>query len=978
MSNLSKNKVLQIQDRLLREAKTATGVSLKRVLDKIVRLLYIEPGQFILEFLQNAEDALMEEEKKRIEAEKKMKAEGGKEAEKMEAKKTEVKKIGYFKVELYKDKVIISNNGKPFDNEDLENLCAIKSGKKPALGYKGFIGIGWKSVYKVSTHIEVCSAGICFEFNKDYWSRPEVLEILSKYNLTPDDVLWQITPIPIQPTEALTGDETRFVIHLQDELKYNEIVETVEKLGPSLVLFLDHVNRIIINDWVRNKHKLIEWATLDQGEYEGVKVKRVLVVVHENGSTKGYKFLVFKKEFEVPQDVKMDPVTVDAERSDVKEREVAIAFALDPATEDLKPVDGEFWMIYSFLPLHEVRTGLGFLIQADFIVHPGRRYLNVEAKWNHWLMKSIAELLKVAVRYLSEIYRRSYLQVFDCKEIGDEVWKKLIEPYVVKTVKEELKNPEVLCINGDVVRLDQAVKPSDEIVEFMEKYGKYGLFDERELKYVYGTEKHILDPKVKLPEKGVCFTPEKPPLLLTIESLLNKELIEAKIDKDVNVALEFLEGLYRIADQRHVLERIPEEKRFIITSSGSVKLARDAYLPMFPPQIEEWRREFPEIDSYLRSLDFVHERLIERVGVDVLKRLGVKVVNLKEIAEKMILEHLRVRDRPPEKERLVAATVLVKQAGISVTEPIWVLTKDGVIENSYNVWNPEIFKDLEDAAKLLGVRLLDIHSYIKYDNDPEGWKKFFSESVRGYKLHDVYYYYCYKRDYVNEIINKVKDVVEKATVDDNLKLIRFLKRLHESMPSSCWGKIKLKLVTDDGSTGYSDQLLLHDSYDAEEKWYRWKKEGFDAVGSFVSPNYPEKPEEVSSWKKFLVDVLDVKKSVSDEVIGRFAEWFVKRRLAEKGYEVKGGSEGCDFNIVEKGELICVEVKGSRKNLREVEEVRLSEKGTKVAFEQRERFWLVVIESIPNDPRARLVRNPIRLIGRIGISGKQIAEHGEDL
>ena len=953
MSNLSKDKVLEIQDRLLREAKTATGVSLKRVLDKIVRLLYIEPGQFILEFLQNAEDALME-----------------------------AKKTGYFKVELYKDKVIISNNGKPFDDRDLENLCAIKSVKKPALGYKGFIGIGWKSVYKVSTHVEVCSAGLCFEFNKDYWSRPEVLEMLNKYNLTPDDVLWQITPIPIQPTEALTRDETRFVIHLQDELKYNEIIETVEKLGPSLILFLDHVNEIIIIDWVRNKHRRIEWATLGQGEYEGVRVKRVLVAVHENGSSKIYKFFVFKKEFEVPPDVRMDPVTVDAERGDVVKREVAIAFALDPVTEDLKPVDGEFWMIYSFLPLHEVRTGLRFLIQADFIVHPGRRYLNVEAKWNHWLMKSIAELLKIAFRYLSENYKKSYLQVFDCREIGDEVWKKLIEPYVIKTVKEELKNPEVLCIKGHVVRLDQVVIPSDEVVEFMESYGKYGLFDEGELKYIYGVEKHILDPKVKLPEKGACFTPEKLPPLLTIESLLNKELIEAKINKDVNVALEFLEGLYRIADQRRILERIPEEKRFIITSSGSVKPARDAYLPMFPPQIEEWRRKFPEIDGYLRSLDFVHERLIERVGVDVLKRLGVKVVSLKEIAEKVILEHLRVRNPRPEKEKLVAATVLVKRAGISVTEPIWVLTKEGVIENSYNVWNPEIFKDLEDAAKLLGVRLLDIDSYIKYDNDPEGWKKFFSESVRGYKLHDVLYYYCYKREYVNEIINKVKDVVEKATVDDNLKLIRFLKRLHESMPSSCWGKIKLKLVTDDGSTGYSDQLLLHDNYGAEEEWHKWKKEGFP-VGPFVSPDYPEKPEEIPFWKKFLVDVLDVKKSVSDEVVGHFAEWFVKRRLAEKGYEVKGRSEGCDFNIVKGGELICVEVKGRRKNIREVGEVNLSEKGTEVAFNLREKFWLVVVENIPNHPRAWLVIDPIKLIidlkiGKIGILGKYIEDYGKQL
>jgi len=71
-------------------------------------------------------------------------------------------------------------------------------------------------VYKVSNHVEVCSAGICFEFNEEFWKKPEAQEILKKYDLKPDEVLWQVTPILIEPTEALPKDETRFTIYLKD------------------------------------------------------------------------------------------------------------------------------------------------------------------------------------------------------------------------------------------------------------------------------------------------------------------------------------------------------------------------------------------------------------------------------------------------------------------------------------------------------------------------------------------------------------------------------------------------------------------------------------------------------------------------------------------------------------------------------------------------------------------------------------------
>jgi hypothetical protein len=90
MVNYLMSKVLEIQGRWLRFVKDPNyriqAESFGTLINLLTELMYIEPGQFILEFLQNAEDTLMEASKRE-----------------------------YFKVELYRDRVIVSNNGKPFD-----------------------------------------------------------------------------------------------------------------------------------------------------------------------------------------------------------------------------------------------------------------------------------------------------------------------------------------------------------------------------------------------------------------------------------------------------------------------------------------------------------------------------------------------------------------------------------------------------------------------------------------------------------------------------------------------------------------------------------------------------------------------------------------------------------------------------------------------------------------------------------------------
>jgi hypothetical protein len=942
-----RSKVLEIQERWLNFVKNPAyrlqAESLRTVSNLLTELMYIEPGQFILEFLQNAEDALMEAGKK-----------------------------GYFKVELYRDKVVISNNGKPFIEEDLESLCAIASRKKPALGYKGFIGIGWKSVYKVSNHVEVCSADTCFEFNEDFWKRPEAHEILKNYNLKPEEVLWQLTPIPTEPTETLPKDETRFTVYFKNSSLSNEIAKVLDELTPSIFLFLDHVNKILISDYVNNKHKRIEWSVEKEEEFDDVKVRVIRVHVLMDGSAPTWSdFLVFKKEFKVPENIRMDPVSVKAKRSDVIKREVAVAFELDPGTNDLKPIEEtRFWLMYSFLPLTEVRTGLKYLIQADFIVHPGRRYINVEAKWNQWMMQCIAELLKTTINYLMKKYKKSYLMVFDYKPLGDEIWYKFIEPYIIKTIDEVLNDPVVLCCKGHEVRLSQVVKASGDVYELI----KYGLLDEGDLRYIYRVEKHILDSELKLRKAD-----EDKVSKLTLVDLFNENLLRAFMIRSTKKAITLLSKVYELAYRIKI--NIPLEKRFIVTSPGELKLASNVYIPKIPEHIIEIGKKFPEVNNYLKSLDFVHEEMMKLVNEEILKWLGVKEVSLKEIAEEIILEHIVARNPPPDREKLLAATLLVKQAGIVINEPIWVLTKEGSIEISDNVWNPELFTDSEDVAKILNIELLDIDAYERYDGDVDGWARFFANVVKGYgQLYNCQYYYsrrqCTLHGYVWDLVNTIKEALEKASIDDNIKLVRLLYRLYRYSFEAQWYKVRVKLVTDEDSFAYSDQLLLHDVYSAIEQWCKWKARGF-SVGPFVSPKYIKNPDAARYWRIFFVEVLGVKDSVGSEVIERFAEWFVEGKLVEKGYRIinKGGE--CDFKVDVNGEIICIEIKGRRKSINELE-VDLTENEVKTAMELKDKYWLTVVESIPNSPRTWVLRNPAKLVAWIKIHGKDIINYGEVL
>ena len=925
--------ISRVQNEWLNSAKSIAGQSTKRALHVFSQLMFIEPGQFILEFLQNAEDARMELGEKG----------------------------GFFRIELYRDKIIIEHNGKPFDENDVRNLCSIHTSKKPSKGYKGYIGIGWKSVFKVSSRVEVYSGQYSFMFSKRYWEEHRD-HLMEKYGLKPEDIPWQITPIPIQPTEYIPSGITRFIIYLDDQSFYEEIAKTVDNLKPHVFMFLDYVNRIEVKDHVRGVSKSIEWFTHDSEKKENVRIQKVTLLYKENENKYYKQFLVFKKAFKVPDDVRKNRDTIAAERGDVVEREVAIAFALEDGM--VKPIDeGQLWGVYSFLPLHEVRSGLRFLIQADFIVHPGRRSVNYEAKWNYWLMKCVADLVRFAIKYLAERYRKSYLEVFDYTDISDPFYYNLVKPTVIKVIDEELNDPVVVCIRGHVVRLSKTVMYDDVVTELI----KLGIIEEEDLKYIYGEEKHFLDPGVKLRRRDEARVKK-----MGFMELLDKEYIEFKVKQNFSQALDMLAKIYELGFRKE--KYIPEWKRFVITRSEEVKLASEVYYSEIPKEVRELMDKYPEIREYIEKLDFIHEGLVKRLGEEVLKWIGVKRVSFDEIVKKTLLPRIYADNPPPSKDELLSITSIVKRARVTIDKPIWVVTVNDEVKGSSEVYYPyQWFKPLELFIKA-GIDFLDVNAYLKYDSDENGWMKLFeSARIRGAQQ---CLYGSMHPDYV-EIIGKLVDLVNSLTnKNENIKYIRVLKQLYQMFP--CWleaRRLKVKILTDDDGFVYSTECLLHDNYKPKEMWSVWRDRGF-TIGPFVSPEYIDRAdsENIHGWRSFFVEVLGVKEEASKEDVERFALWFTKRKLEGNGYRVEEARDGYDLRVVgSNNETYYVEVKGRRK----LDDIELTEKETEKAREYREKYWLIVVYNIPNNPRIKRIIDPIKLLTKIKI-GKEQIEASEEL
>ena len=117
------------------------ALSQTKLLEIVSSDIYTDPRRFLIEMIQNADDSSCETGKLDL------------------------------SIVIWKQSIIISHMGRPFDEEDIKSLCSAgnstKTRNEKLTGYKG---IGFKSIFSNSSKVIIQSGGYTFRFDKSYFS----------------------------------------------------------------------------------------------------------------------------------------------------------------------------------------------------------------------------------------------------------------------------------------------------------------------------------------------------------------------------------------------------------------------------------------------------------------------------------------------------------------------------------------------------------------------------------------------------------------------------------------------------------------------------------------------------------------------------------------------------------------------------------------------------------------------------------------
>jgi len=383
----------EIIEDIAKELNSAQGTWIARSYQNTLRLIsqvvFTRSTGFILEFIQNAEDA----------------GQG-------------LSTRGVFQIKLNRQRLKIVHNGNPFNEANVRAICGVQSSKRPEQGTLGYLGIGFKSVFKVTSCPQIYSNGFQFRFDRSHWPNPA-------------DSLWRVLPVWVDSSpEPVESDKTTFIIPLEKESFYAHLLEGVKNLGTRLYLFLRWLKRIDIEDEVSGG----KWTLENLGEDE-----QEITTLRRDGEIQRFKF--FRATVKVPPYVQEDDLTHEF-RANVQEREIAVAFSLDTEGNLCPSEAGAMYGgVYSFLPLGEASSGAKFPIQADFLVQPGRDAINCEVRWNHWLVEEIEKLCRTAIEEFKahDRWKYQYLPMFATDFSSSDAYTQLFLPKLLKPLAEYLE-----------------------------------------------------------------------------------------------------------------------------------------------------------------------------------------------------------------------------------------------------------------------------------------------------------------------------------------------------------------------------------------------------------------------------------------------------------------------------------------------------------------------------------------------------------
>ena len=311
------------------------------------------------------------------------------------------------------------HNGAPFTNDDIEGICFVgRKGEKVRNAKKiGYKGIGFKSVFGISSKVYIHTGNQCFRFDKDYWREYWKEHWNSSLGSKPADVSeytmpWQVIPIesevPIDLNERNANVATYIAIDPEDESK---LAESVQALMQScrFLIFLKDSNIKMSFSYHGSTQCSIEKRSHDEE-----------IVLYVNGNEDS-RWMFYQNQ-EVPLNLTEEQRRrIEKHKSTPDKLKNATSFDLSfaIAIEDGKLKKADNAVLYTYLPTsYSFGEGFPFLVNANFITDEGRQHLDADAEWNKVLISKIPEEYLKWVASFSKKHA-NYYEVLPKKSYGN-------------------------------------------------------------------------------------------------------------------------------------------------------------------------------------------------------------------------------------------------------------------------------------------------------------------------------------------------------------------------------------------------------------------------------------------------------------------------------------------------------------------------------------------------------------------------------
>ncbi|CAL4981124.1 unnamed protein product [Urochloa decumbens] len=281
--------------------------------------------------------------------------------------------------------LLIFNNERGFSSTNIDSICRVGKSTKKGNRHQGYIGekgIGFKSVFLISSEPHIFSNGYQIKFNEKPCAECNIGYIVPK---------WVESTPSLSDIEAIYGcskalPTTTIILPLKSE-KVDAVKKQLSSMHPEMLLFLSKIRKLSVReDNSDPKNSTVsEISISSEKNYQARKnmhAESYTLHLSAEESGKGEEecgYYMWRQKFPVKPENRVD------KRAEIDEWVITLAFPHGQRLSRGKQLSPG---VYAFLPT-EMITNFPFIIQADFLLASSREAILFDSPWNKGILECV-------------------------------------------------------------------------------------------------------------------------------------------------------------------------------------------------------------------------------------------------------------------------------------------------------------------------------------------------------------------------------------------------------------------------------------------------------------------------------------------------------------------------------------------------------------------------------------------------------------